>query len=146
MSPFNNKLRHLVGEMKDENMRENKPEKKLALGIDAEGNKVVMPYVNHLFFEKKNLIKLDLPEMCKSLYCEGNLLTEIKLQYTMVEVWCFNNKIKELDVPHGVEDLRCEGNEITTLYVPSSVDWLTCDKELFDYDTCSVKQVNIIYE
>lgn len=54
--------------------------------------------------------------------------------------------LTELQIPDGVKEITCDGNNLTRLLLPKSLQWIWCDKELFDYDTCKVEWVMIMYD
>jgi hypothetical protein len=80
------------------------------------------------------------------LYCDDIGATAIIIPLGVENIWCRNNKLTELELPEGIYTVVCNQNRLTSLNIPDSVETLMCDKDLFDYDTCKAKQINIYYE
>jgi Leucine-rich repeat (LRR) protein len=89
------------------------------------------------------------PKLCpqkQAIYCENKEITELYIAKDVRIAYCHNNLLTRLELTEGLLTLGCSNNLLTTLSVPESLTWLSCDKELFIYDECKVKQVNILYE
>ena len=123
-----------------------KTETLLTTGIKSNGDLFKTSFTSYAFCERRNLVSLNLPDGCLAVYCEKNLLTTLKIPRSVREIWCNDNLLSELKIPNDVQLLRCENNPLKKLNLPSSLSYLRCDKELFDYDTCNIKRVDIYYE
>jgi hypothetical protein len=66
--------------------------------------------------------------------------------YGNVSLYCPNQNLISLYVEDGDFDVHCQGNNLKELILPASVKDVRCDKELLDYDTCTLRTLDIFYE
>jgi hypothetical protein len=59
---------------------------------------------------------------------------------------CYDMCLTTLVIPEGEFNVYCRHNFLTELRLNKEINRVSCDKELFDYDTCQAKNVNIFYE
>lgn len=81
----------------------------------------------------------------RCIYCQDKELKELHIFRGTISVACQGNLLTSIDMPKGLVSLRCDDNQLTELKYPISLSWLSCDKELFDYNTCKINVVNILY-
>lgn len=81
----------------------------------------------------------------KRLICTNEGLTELKIPTECTKAHCQDNELTELYLHDEIIMLSCQRNKIKELILPDSMKNLVCDKELFDYDTCKVDSVKIVY-
>jgi hypothetical protein len=124
-----------------------------AIGIDIEGNQKVFiseTYVignNIIFASDEKLSSLKVDENVHSLYCyKNNCLKEISLPQSIERAYIGFNNLEHIDIPHNMIRLDVRFNNLKEIKIPESLIWLSCDKELFDYDKCNIRVVEIYYQ
>lgn len=84
-------------------------------------------------------------EYKKELYAWSTEIISLNIPKWAHRVFCQDNEITFLHVPQGVLTLVCHGNNLVMLELPESVNYLSCDPDLFNYDECEVRTVEIQY-
>jgi hypothetical protein len=54
--------------------------------------------------------------------------------------------LQKLIIPNHVVEVYCFSNNLDELILPISVKRIYCDKDLFNYDKCSVISAHIFYD
>jgi hypothetical protein len=89
------------------------------------------------------MIEFRVGDVTTGITKDGNV---IKISTYMSWMLAINDGLVSMDIPYGIRKLQCERNNFTSLEMPDSLEYLSCDKDLFDYDKCKLKAVDIYYE
>lgn len=126
-------------------------EQGIVIGIDNRNNKITFKaetYVrgnNIIYASSNDLISIKTQGDVHTLYCWNNNLTTLELPKKIQKLYCGKNNITTLALPNGIKVVYCHHNKLKELQLPDSLMNLRCDHDLFNYNTCKVRHVDIVY-